>query len=57
MTYQQKKSATREKAVFWQLEYGENAKSYEELMNDQEYFEKAARRYGLIREFRENGII
>lgn len=55
--YQRKKQAARDAAIEWQLTFGEYEYSYNELAEQQRQFEKIAKRYGLIREFRENGII
>lgn len=56
MSYQERKEAVRNEAIDWQCECG-GLPSYGELADVQEYFEKQGRRYGLITEFRENGII
>lgn len=56
-TYQERKEAARQEAINWQCEYGERSMSYGELADACEYFEKLGRRYGLMTEFRENGII
>lgn len=56
MTYQQKKEQAREQAIDWQDETAEQNLSYGELAEAGEYFEKLGRRYGLLQEFRENGI-
>ena len=56
MTYQQKKEQAREQAIDWQYETAEQNLSYGELAEAGEYFEKLGRRYGLLLEFRENGI-
>lgn len=56
MTYQQKKEQAREQAIDWQYETAEQNLSYGELAEAGEYFEKLGRRYGLLQEFRENGI-
>jgi hypothetical protein len=55
-TYQQLKEAAREAAIDWQNSWQDNCPSYGELAEDQEQFEKLGRRYGLLQEFRENGI-
>ena len=47
----------RQKAIDWQTDYCNNDYSYGELAAFTEYFTKLAKRYGLITEFRENGII
>lgn len=56
MNYQRAKENAREKAIDWQLEASEKDYSYGDLANFGVYFYKLGRRYGLIREFRENGI-
>lgn len=56
-TYSQQKEAAREEAIDWQNWLSENSVSYEGLAIATEYFEKLGRRYGLLREFRENAII
>ena len=55
-TYQQQKEAARQKAIDWQLEEGNHPSSYGELAIIGEYFYKLGKRFGLLREFRENGI-
>ena len=55
--YQQQKANARDKAIKYQYEYTNHSYSYGELMLMQEYFEQLARRYGLVKEFKENGII
>lgn len=55
-SYQQLKSEAREQAIDWQYETAEQNLSYGELAEAGEYFEKLGRRYGLLQEFRENGI-
>lgn len=55
--YELHKGRAREKAIQWQQEYGEHNYSYGELYEFGAYFEKLGKRYGLIKEFRENGII
>ena len=56
MTYQQKKEQVRNEAIDWQYEVAEMSLSYGELAEAQGYFERLGRRYGLLREFRENAI-
>lgn len=55
--YATRKEAAREEAIDWQDWLSENSVSYEGLAIATEYFEKLGRRYGLLREFRENAII
>lgn len=54
--YQRKKNAAREKAIEWQERFAKQAMSYEELAIAHSVFEQLGRRYGLLTEFRENGI-
>lgn len=56
-TYQKRKAAAREEAIRWQADFPEQDISWGELASAGDYFTKLARRYGLVREFRENGII
>lgn len=55
--YTTRQRKLRDEAIFWQIEDFTSIKSYEELAEAHEYFEKMGRRYGLLKEFRENGII
>lgn len=57
MTYAQKKESVRQAAIDWQADFVNNDYSYGELAERFAYFERLARRYGLVGEFRENGII
>lgn len=56
MKYANKKAQAREKAIQWQLEFNEHNYSYGELAEFYDKFYKLAKRYGLIKEFKENGI-
>ena len=56
-TYQQKKAAAIEKAIDWQSDFQNHNYTWGEIAYWQEYFEILAKRYGLVREFKENGII
>lgn len=55
-TYQKKKKKAREKAIEWQERLVEQSISYGELVIAQSVFEQLGRRFGLLTEFRENGI-
>ena len=55
--YNYYKEKARQKAVNWQLDFNNHEYSYLELAMFAEYFEKLAKRYGLTKEFKENGII
>lgn len=54
--YQKRKNAARDKAIEWQQDFENHNYSWEELTEYQGYFEKLGKRYGLLTEFRENGI-
>lgn len=56
-TYQELKNKAREEAKKWQLDFVNNNYSYEEFFEAQLEFTKLAKRYGLTKEFKENGII
>ena len=56
MTYAQRKEAARQEAIDWQLTDGDYPYSYEGLAIIGNYFYKLGKRYGLLREFRENAI-
>ena len=54
--YQIGKENARQEAIDWQLDFCNHNYSYGELAYYGEYFTRLAKRYGLIKEFRENGI-
>lgn len=55
--YKENKEKAREKAIEWQLNFDSNNYTWSELADYQNYFENLAKRYGLTKEFKENGII
>lgn len=55
--YQQAKNKIRDLAADWQSDFENNNYSWLELLQWQEFFSIKAKRYGLVNEFRENGII
>lgn len=55
--YQKAKARARDEAVEWQSGFCDQNYSYGELAYWGEYFGRLAKRYGLVREFKENGII
>ena len=57
MTYSENKEKARAEAIDWQMEAGNGTYSYAEVFEMVEHFQKIAKKYGLIKEFRENGII
>lgn len=57
LNYREKKARAREEAITWQNEFADHNYSYGELAYYQNYFENKGKRYGLIREFKDNGIL
>ena len=55
--YQKRKEAARQEAIDWQNKAAELQLSMEGVAIATVYFKKLGKRYGLLREFRENGII
>ena len=55
--YQQANERAKQKAVDWQLTFSENSYFMSDSADFGAYFEKLGKRYGLIKEFKENGII
>lgn len=56
MTYAQRKANARQTAIDWQLNESDYPYSWEGCTIICEYFYKLGKRFGLLREFRENGI-
>ena len=56
-TYETKKENARQEAIDWQSDFCNHNYSYGELAEFGYHFEKLGRRYGLLKEFRENGIL
>ena len=55
-TYAERKENLRDLAIEFSNNVGETCLSYGELMEIGNFFEKNGKRYGLLREFKENGI-
>lgn len=55
-TYARNKAVARQEAIDWQKDVANHDYNYGELAEFGEHFEKLGRRYGLLKEFRENGI-
>lgn len=55
-TYASNKAVARQEAIDWQNTLFGDSRNYEDMQEAAEYFEKLGRRYGLLKEFRENGI-
>ena len=56
-TYQERKEEARNEAIEWQYSVGEKNYYMSEMAEFYAHFLKLAKRYGLIKEFKENGII
>ena len=54
--YQEMKEKARNEAIDWQYDFENHSYSWGEVAAWAEYFERMGRRYGLLAEFRENGI-
>lgn len=54
--YAARKAAVRDEAVEWQYSFDDNDYSYGEVIGKMTHFRRLGKRYGLLREFRENGI-
>lgn len=54
--YYEKQAEIREQAIEWQNDFGNHNYSWGELAYYSDYFYKYGKRYGLLREFKENGI-
>ena len=55
--YKKNKERVRSEAIEWQNNCINHSYSYGEFIEFQNYFESMGEKYGLLREFRENGII
>lgn len=55
-TYQEMKEKVRNEAIDWQHDFSNHSYSWAEMADFCAHFERLGRRYGLLTEFRENGI-
>jgi hypothetical protein len=55
--YQEGKEKARQEAINWQSNFDKHNYSWSELANWSDYFTYKAHKYGLTKEFKENGII
>lgn len=55
--YQMRKEAAREEAIRWQQEFDRKRYTWSEIRDWVWHFHKIGKRFGLLKEFRENGII
>jgi hypothetical protein len=56
MTYAERKANARQIAIDWQLNESDYPYSYGGMAILTNYFYRLGKRYGLLKEFRENGI-
>lgn len=56
MKYREQKENARQIAIDWQAKQAKTAMTYGELAETGDYFYRLGKRYGLLGEFRENGI-
>lgn len=56
MSYIELKAKARQAAIDWQLDFPNHNYSWGELQVWNQYFYNLGKRYGLLKEFRENGI-
>lgn len=56
-TYRKRKAEAREQAQQLQKRMSEESLSYDGLAVLQDYLQTLGKRYGLLKEFRENGLI
>ena len=54
--YQEQKEIVRNEAIEWQYDFCNHDYSWGELAYFEDYFYTMGKRYGLLTEFRENGI-
>lgn len=55
--YQSEKEKIRQQVIEWQNNFYNNNWTYQNICYYTKHFIKLAKRYGLVKEFRENGII
>ena len=55
-TYAERKAEVRDEAIQWQADFGDRVMTWGEVAEETGRFERLGRRYGLLTEFRENGI-
>lgn len=55
-SYKERQSEVRDEAIEWQNDFANHNYSWGELAYWSDHFEKLGRRYGLLKEFRENAI-
>lgn len=56
-SYKERKEEIRQQAIEWQQDFENQGYCWGDLIIYQQYFEELGKRYGLLKEFKENGII
>ena len=56
-SYQERKAQARQEAIEWQNSFALYSYSFEELYYIANRLKEIGKRYGLLKEFRENGIV
>ena len=54
--YEKRKAEVREEAIEWSNDVGNHEYSYGEFAYFEDHFRRLGKRYGLLREFKENAI-
>lgn len=57
LSHPKNKEEARQQAIDWQQWISGQNLSYGEIIDDTEHFRKTGKRFGLLKEFKENGII
>lgn len=57
MTYQDRKDAARAAAIEWQSEQATTAKAWSECLDDWQHWCTVGKRYGLLKEWKQEGIL
>lgn len=55
--YQERKEKIRQQAIEWQQDFENQDYCWGDLLIYHDYFEDLAKKYGLLKEFRGNGIL
>ena len=54
--YRRRQEQIRSEAIAWQTEFADKSWSMDEIVEQQAYFHRLGRRFGLLREFHENAV-
>ena len=54
--YRRRQEQIRNEAIAWQTEFADKSWSMDEIVEQQAYFHRLGRRFGLLREFHENAV-